>query len=117
MNTDEVTALLKLRSQLTRNPYGNDTITAWTQALSDVTAEDATTALKLIARNGEASIGVPQIRAQIRAMHPRPVYSEPIGTPGCARCAGTGFTLDHEHRARPCRDCRPDHPLNRLRAV
>src|SRR5205814_1377070 len=52
---------------LVRHPYGDDTVTAWTEALSDVDEHDAVRAVSALAAAGTASIAIPEIRQWLRS--------------------------------------------------
>lgn len=93
MNQDETARLLKLRAQLVSNPYGPDTIAAWTLALNDLGYDDAKSAVLALANAGHTSITVPAIRNHLRpATPPRPtrVHTDPPGDPHCI-CGGSGW--------------------------
>jgi hypothetical protein len=84
MNAVETTRLLRHRAQLTRIGYVSETVTAWTQALSDLSYEDAHRALLTLTDAGETNITVPAIRNHLRKTAPAPPPTpSPPRDPGC----------------------------------
>lgn len=97
MDKPAIERLLRLRSQLVRNPYGADTVTAWTEALADILESDATRAVRALAHNGEKSIAIPDIRAWLRGDQLARRRSE-AATPVTHQCGCTTTTLCNTHR-------------------
>lgn len=97
MNADDVTRVLKLRSQLVRNPYGADTVAAWAESLADVAEHDAICAVRALAAEGVASIAIPEIRQWLR-LEQRRRDSLEQAKPTRFDCACTGTTLCDTHR-------------------
>lgn len=66
MTEHEVIDLLQQRRLLARIDYNANTVSAWTESLSDLASADAHRALKAILARGDNDISVPKLRAELR---------------------------------------------------
>jgi len=97
MNRDDTRALLKARSALTSQPYGDEAIDAWHDALDQWTNHECRTALTKAART-HRTITV----AHIVELLP-PIINTPT-TPldQCELCDNTGWVDDDRYHSRSC---------------
>ena len=99
MNRDDTRTLLKTRSGFTSQPYGDDAIDAWHDALDQWTYHECRTALVKAART-HRTITV----AHIVELLP-PIINTPA-TPldHCELCDNTGWVDHPHHRPKVCND-------------
>lgn len=102
MNRDDAARLLRTRSALTSQPYGDETIDAWLDVLADRTFDEAKTAL-LVAARTEKRITIAHVIEQLPGRHGRPVVPPPY----CEMCDGTGLVSQPPIRAHNPKYCRP----------
>lgn len=96
MNRDDARRVLAFRAQLTRIGYVDETITAWADALHDISEADAKHAIRDLANNSTTSIAIPEIRTWLRDRarrhqldHPATQPDRPTATPEQARTASS----------------------------
>lgn len=107
MNRDETAKLLKARSALTSQPYGDDTIDAWHDVLTERTFVECRTAL-LDASKTDKRIAVAHVIEHLPTIA-RTSTAPPDYCELCDGCGTVSVPPERAHNPRVCRPT-PEHP-------
>ena len=102
MNRDDAARLLRTRSALTSQPYGDETIDAWLDVLGDRRFDEVRSAL-LQASRSEKRITIAHVIEQLPGRNGRPAAA-PID---CELCGGDGWRSVPAIVAHDPKHCRP----------
>jgi hypothetical protein len=122
MRREETRVLLRIRSSLTSQPYGEETIDVWAEALEDQSLDSARTALVEAARHNER-VTIAHLFSYFEAERRRTISTErryPWNGPTEAGRAIAGEIRAHlrrEHAEEDSRLCPTCHPELRVEQI